>query len=67
MFPKRESILVPEGQGFRIYKRNSIGEIIYDYEAHIGVSGGYPYIKLEHDVKADEKDINMLLQHLLPE
>ena len=59
-------IVIHYGNEQRIFRRDKNGVIVYDTQAFFGDDGGYPYVTLERDVKANDKDLKRLLEQVLP-
>lgn len=62
---KMKRVVVQTGYGQKIFRRDDDGDIVYDEEGYIG-DGGYPYVTLERNVVATEKDIKELIESVLP-
>lgn len=59
-------IVVVEGDVVKTYKRLPDGSIVYDLDGKLPWEGGFPFIILDRDVPATEKDKEELLKTVLP-
>ena len=59
-------IVVDEGDMIKTYKRLPNGDIVYDLDGKLPWEGGFPFIILDRDVPATEKDREELLKIVLP-